>query len=320
MKGGHQNLTKMDLEQQIQDVKNQLNALNKVRSHVWQLKAKHKKLEKLKGSLQKKVEKEFEEYQDIKHRNEQAIRNLFLLPDEEKLEQEKQEYFEAVLEQRKVEKEVELIQFEIGVLAEKLNTSEDLQLKLIDLISVRAVKKIKESQTLRELQQKEDLQTSVIDFLHGIRSKGQDNLLRIDEMLTALHQIELYGLKEKKDKYTAKRIQTELDRIERHLARLQVDFTMLESECLAYHKLVKKEGQSIDQWEKHLAPIRKFTDQYFLKADPSQLQQSFLRSRKKLIQLKYHLDHLIKESSFLLEEHQQIKRQVERDKAAFLAK
>lgn len=308
----------MDLEQQIQDVKNQLNGLNKVRSHVWHLTAKRKKLEKLKTQLQEKVEKELEDYQDIKHRNEQAIRSLFLLPDEEKLEKEKQEYFEAVMEQRKVEKELELIQFEIEVLSEKLKKSESLQHKLMDLISVRAVKKIKESQTLKALQQKEDMQAAIIDFLIGIRSRAEDNLLRIDEMLTALRQIELYGLAERKDQYTTARIQTELERIEQHLARLQVDFTMLESECLAYNKLAKKEEQSINQWEKHLAPMRKFTDQYFLKADRVRLKQSFLQSRQKLIQLKFHLDHFIKESSFLLEEHRQIQRQVEKDKQAFL--
>ena len=70
----------MDLEQQIKLTKKQLNSLNRARSHVSQLTAKCKKLQ---VQLQQKVEKEFEEYEDIKHRNEQAIRNLFRLPDEE---------------------------------------------------------------------------------------------------------------------------------------------------------------------------------------------------------------------------------------------
>ena len=73
----------MDLEQQIKLTKKQLNGLNRVRSHVSQLTAKCKKLQKLQVQLPQKVEKEFEEYEDIKHRHEQAIRNLFLLPDEE---------------------------------------------------------------------------------------------------------------------------------------------------------------------------------------------------------------------------------------------
>ncbi|MBX2872342.1 MAG: hypothetical protein KTR30_09590 [Saprospiraceae bacterium] len=309
----------MDLEQEIDATKRQLNELNRVQSHVDSLDHKRKKLEKLQLKLQEKVEKEFEEYKDEKQRNEQAIRSLFLLPDDEKLEKEKQEYFEAVLDLRKVDKEIELIQFESNVLTEKLVQKEELMRKLMDLVKVRAAQKVKalrENQTYEALEQDEEMQKGIIYLLEGIRTKGQENMVRIDETLAALHQIELYGLTKKKDRYMPERILRELERIENHLAHIQVNFSKLEPECFAYNTFAKENKTSVPDWEKYLAPMRNFSEDFQLKADLQLLKKGFLQSRKWLIKLKLHLDKLTKESSFLIEEHQQVKKTIERDKAA----
>lgn len=311
----------MNLEQEINAVKQQLNDLNRVQSHIWSLDHKRKKLEKLQIELQKKVEKEFEEYKDEKKRNEQAIRSLFLLPDEEKLEKEKQEYFEAVLDLRKVDKEIELLQFESKVLTEKLSQQEDLQHKLMDLIKVKAAQKVqalRQDQNYKDLEQKEEIQQGIIYLLEGLRSKAEDNLIRVEEILAGLHQIELYGLGKKTDKYTLGRILRELERIEKHLAHLQVNFTKLESECQAYNTFAKANKTHIPDWEQHLAPMRQFSEDFHLKADLQLLKKGFLQSRKWLIQLKFPIDKLVKEASFLIEEHSQRKRKFERDKDKML--
>lgn len=312
----------MDLEQEIKNIKQQLNSLERIQTHVSTLNHKKKKLEKLQASLQLKVEKEFEEYQDIKLRNEQAIRNLFLLPDEEKLEKEKQEYFEAVLDLRKVDKEIELLQFESTVLSEKLGQKKELQNSLMDLIKIRAaqkVQKLRENETFKALEQKVEMQDAIIYLIDGIRSKAQDNQVRIGETLAGLHQIELYGgLGKKTSRSTMKRIQRELEKIENHLARLQVNFAMLESECIAYNKLVKEDRKKVPDWEKHLAPMRQFSEDFQLKADLKLLKKGFIQSKKWLIQLKFHLENLIKESAFLIEEHDLLKREAEREKADLL--
>jgi|GEM_PF-2517626 len=312
----------MDLDQEIKNIKQQLNSLERIQTHVSTLNHKKKKLEKLQAGLQLKVEKEFEEYQDIKQRNEQAIRNLFLLPDEEKLEKEKQEYFEAVLDLRKVDKEIELLQFESTILSEKLGQKKELQNSLMDLIKIRAAQKVQElrkNESFKALEQKVEMQDAIIYLIDGIRSKAQDNQVRIEETLTSLNQIELFGgLRKKTDRYTMKRIQRELEKIENHLARLQVNFAMLESECIAYNKLVKEDRKKIPDWEKHLAPMRQFSENFQLKADLKLLKKGFVQSKKWLIQLKFHVENLIKESSFLSEEHDQIKREAERDKTNLL--
>lgn len=311
----------MDLEQQINAVKQQLNDLNRVQSHIWSLDNKRKKLEKLQLKLQKKVEKEYEEYKDEKKRNEQAIRSLFLLPDEEKLEKEKQEYFEAVLDLRKVDKEIELLQFESKVLTEKLGQQEDLQHRLMDLIKVKAAQKVqalRQDQNYKDLEQKEEIQQGIIYLLEGLRSKAEDNLIRIEEILAGLHQIELYGLGKKTDRYTLGRILRELERIEKHLAHLQVNFTKLESECEAYNKFAKANRTNIPDWEQHLAPMRQFSEDFHLKADLQLLKKGFLQSKKWLIQLKFPIDKLVKEASFLIEEHSQRKRKFKRDKDKML--
>ncbi len=311
----------MDLEQKINAVKQQLNDLNRVQSHIWSLDNKRKKLEKLQLKLQKKVEKEYEEYKDEKKRNEQAIRSLFLLPDEEKLEKEKQEYFEAVIDLRKVDKEIELLQFESKVLTEKLGQQEELQHKLMDLIKVKAAQKVqalRQDQNYKDLEQKEEIQQGIIYLLEGLRSKAEDNLIRIEEILAGLHQIELYGLGKKTDKYTLGRILRELERIEKHLAHLQVNFTKLESECEAYNKFAKANKTNVPDWEQHLAPMRQFSEDFHLKADLQLLKKGFLQSKKWLIQLKFPIDKLVKEASFLIEEHSQRKRKFKRDKDKLL--
>lgn len=312
----------MDLEQEIKNVKQQLNSLERIQTHVYTLNQKRKKLEKLQANLQLKVEKEFEEYQDIKQRNEQAIRNLFLLPDEEKLEKEKQEYFEAVLDLRKVDKEIELVQFESNILSEKLRQKNELQNSLMDLIKMRAaqkVQKLRENVSFKALEQKIEMQDAIIYLIDGIKSKAQDNKVRIDETLASLHQIELYGgLRKKVTKSTTRRILSELGKIENHLARLQVNFAMLESECIAYNKLVKEDRKKVPDWEKHLAPMRQFSENFHLKADLKLLKKGFIQSKKWLIQLKFHVENLIKESAFLIEEHDQLKRQAESAKADLL--
>ena len=311
----------MDLEQKIDAVKQQLNDLNRVQSHIWSLNNKQKKLEKLQLKLQKKVEKEYEEYKDEKKRNEQAIRSLFLLPDEEKLEKEKQEYFEAVLDLRKVDKEISLLQFESKVLTEKLGQQEELQHKLMDLIKVKAAQKVqalRQNQNYKMLEQNEEIQKGIIYLLEGIQSKAQDNLIRIEEILAGLHQIELYGLGKKIDKYTVSRILRELERIENQLAHLQVNFARLKSECQAYNKFAKANKAHIPDWEQHLAPMRQFSEDFHLKADLQLLKEGFIQSKRWLIQLKFPVDKLVKEASFLIEEHRQRKRKIKRDMAKLL--
>ncbi len=311
----------MDLEQEINAVKQQLNDLSRVQSHVFSIDHRRKKLEKLQLKLQAKIEKEYEEYKDEKQRSEQAIRNLFLFPDEEKLEKEKQEYFEAVLDLRKVDKEIELLQFESKVLSEKLSQQEELQLRLMDLIKVRAAQKVKalrQDQTYKNLEQDESVQQGIIYLLDGLRSKAKDNLIRIEEILTGLQQIEWYGLNRKKDQYNIARILGELERIEKHLAHLQVNFTRLESECQAYNKFAKEHKTNIPDWEQHLAPMRQFSEDFHLKADLQLLKKGFIQSKRWLIKLKFPIDELVKEVAFLIEEHRQVKQKIKRDRDAML--
>ena len=82
----------MDIDQEIAALKVQFNTLERLQLHLKGLEEKRHALVKDQARLELKIEKEYDDYQRVKDQNEKAIRNLFLLPDEEKLEKEKEEF------------------------------------------------------------------------------------------------------------------------------------------------------------------------------------------------------------------------------------
>lgn len=298
----------MDQDQQINSLKSQLNTLARVHSHLEQLKQTKDKLELLRRQLAQKVEKEFTDYEQIRVQNEKALRNLFLLPDEDLLEKEKQEYFEAVMAFRKVEKEMSLIDFEVRVLQEKLQEENTLKSTLKDLLQAKGSQVASPTPDLKDLQSRLDRQEAIIAALEAVNQKGQDGLVRLEEIHEALHQIELTKKTVKERAYQEKQINRELTIINQHLAQLQIDFTMMEAEWLAYHKLADSPEANLPYWEQKLGPLRQFSGNFIAKLTGELLQQKlYYRSKKEVIQLKYQLEMLLKEHRFLIEEQQAVR-------------
>lgn len=77
--------------------------------------------------LDRKVDREYREYQDLENASMRKLFNKILGKGEDQLEKEKQDYLEAVLRYNQKRKELELIEFEEKVLLEKL--TQDKQIK-----------------------------------------------------------------------------------------------------------------------------------------------------------------------------------------------
>lgn len=309
----------MDIDQQIATLKVQFNTLERLQVHLESLEAKRHALLKTKARLDLKVEKEYDDYQRVKDQNEKAIRNLFLLPDEEKLEKEKEEYFEVVLAIRKVEKELSLIDFEIKILKNKATKIEDLRRKLTDLQKVKTQQLIRDNTEIQVLQQQHDKQGAIIEGIESINEQGNDCLVRLNEIKDSLLQIEIEKRSKTSRKVIEKRVLRQLNVIYNHLAKLQIGFTKMEAQSTANSKWIETNNQQLPDWEKKLAPLRQFADDFFIQLiKQNHLNREFVKSKNQVIQLKFQLDEIIKGNRYLIEEHKQTRDRIARDLAVQL--
>lgn len=309
----------MDIDQEIAALKVQFNTLERLQLHLKSLEEKRHALVKSQAKLELKVEKEYEDYQRVKNQNEQALRNLFLQPNEERLEKEKEEYFEVVLAVRKVEQELGLIDFEIKILKDKAAKIEVLRSKLDDLQKVKTQQLIKDSTEIQVLQQLYDRQSTIIEGIESINEQGSECLVRIKEIEVSLWQIHVTKHSSKSLKVTNKRILDSLNKIHNHLAKVQIGFTKMEALFIAYSKGVTSGKLQLPDWEKRLTPLQEFTDNFFIQlVKTSDLDRNFIHSKDQVTQLKYQLEEIIKENRYQMEEHKQTRDRIARDLAAQL--
>ena len=77
--------------------------------------------------LDKKVDKEYREYQELENASMRKLFNKILGKGEDQLEKEKQDYLEAVLRYNQKSKELELLEFEEKILKEKLAQADQIK-------------------------------------------------------------------------------------------------------------------------------------------------------------------------------------------------
>lgn len=309
----------MDIDQQIAALKVQFNTLERLQFHLKSLEEKRHALVKNQARLELKVEKEYEDYQRVKDQNEQALRNLFLLPDEERLEKEKQEYFEVVLAVRKIEQELGLIDFEIKILKDKAAKIEALRSKLLDLQQVKTQQLIRNNTDIQALQRQHDRQGTIIEGIESINEQGADCLVRIKEIEVSLWQIHVTKHSSKSLKVTDKRILSSLNNVHSNLAKLQIGFTKMEALFVVYSKGVSVGSPQLPDWEQKLTPLQEFTDNFFIQlVKKNDLDRNFIHSKDQVTQLKYQLEEIINENRYLIEEHKQTRDRIARDLATQL--
>lgn len=309
----------MDIDQEIAALKVQFNTLERLQLHLKTLEEKRHVLVKSQAKLELKVEKEYEDYQRVKDQNEQALRNLFLLPDEERLEKEKQEYFEVVLAVRKIEQELSLIDFEIKILKDKAAKMEALRSKLYDLQQVKAQQLIRNNTDIQILQQQHDRQGTIIEGIESINEQGSECLVRIKEIEVSLWQIHVTKHSSKSLKVTNKRILNSLNNVHSNLAKLQIGFTKMEALLVAYSKGVSVGNPQLPDWEQKLASLKAFTDNFFIQmVKKNDLDRDFIHSKDQVTKLKYQLEEIIKENRYLIEEHKQTRDRIAQNLAVLL--
>lgn len=306
----------MDIDQEIATLKVQFNTLERLQLYLKTLEEKRHALVKSQASLELKVEKEYQDYQRVKNQNEQALRNLFMLPDEERLEKEKQEYFEVVLAVRKIEQELSLIDFEIKILKDKAAKIEALRSKLLDLQQVKTQQLIRDNADIQALQQQHDRQGAIIEGIESINEQGGDCLVRIKEIEVSLWQIHVTKHSSKSLKVTDKRILGSLNNIHGNLAKLQIGFTKMEALLVAYSERVSVGNPQLPDWKQKLASLKEFTDNFFIQmVKKNDLDRDFIHSKDQFTKLKYQLEEIIKENRYLIEEHKQTRDRTARDLA-----
>lgn len=310
----------MDIDQEIAALKIQFNTVERLRLHLKGLEEKRHALVKDQARLELKIEKEYDDYQRVKDQNEQALRNLFLLPDEEKLEKEKQEYFEVVLEVRKIEQELNLIDFEIKILKNKATKIEDLRGKLTDLQKVKTQQLIRDSTEIQVLQQQHDKQGAIIEGIESMNEQGNDCVVRLKEIEDSLYLIKIKEKgREDVHYFTENSRLRGLNLVHNHLAKLQIGFTKMEAQSIALIKWIATDKQQLPDWEKKLAPLREFANDFFLQLiKKNHLNSDFSKSQNQVMHLKFQLEEIIKENRYLIEDHKQIRDRIARDLAVQL--
>jgi hypothetical protein len=173
----------LDLQLEVANLKRAAGRLKKLEKEYEVQKAELPKLEK-------KVDKE---YQDILNLKKKGFIDLFLDQQEEKearMEKEKEEYYEALVQVKNAKKALELMEFEIEILREKASKLSEKGLLLQKL-------KFKQKHTIELSVKKESDKAIVIKnrlkvTFHKLIRSGQNMQVHLEEILSGLVKIETW--------------------------------------------------------------------------------------------------------------------------------
>ena len=187
-----------DIQEQIQDTIEEYESLKIISAHIseidTQLKETYNKIKIMDGQLDKELE-------DIEKLESLSVKSLFyktLGSKEEQLEKERQEYLELSLKHNEYKKEIELMEYERGLLTTKLNDIPAVEKKLEQLKGMRQ-KEILEStnSSLRneflELLHKVDVNIALSKELEEAVLEGEKSLKILSNIIAFLQKAEDWG-------------------------------------------------------------------------------------------------------------------------------
>lgn len=155
------------------------------------------------AKLDKIVDKEYKEYQDLENANLRKLFNHILGKGDERLEKEKQDYLEAVLNYNQQKKEIELMQFEQKILLDKvaneknINATFDRELKNYsqELIQLNS----KTGQQILEIEKSIQKKLGDLNEIDEAFSSGAAVLRQLSKILQLLNKAGWWGAPEWKN-------------------------------------------------------------------------------------------------------------------------
>lgn len=177
-------LQRLDTQRQINE------RLKSVRNNLADLYQRQKKLDK-------SVRKEKREYESLENRSLNSLFTKVLGNHEEKLEKERQEYLDAVLKFNEAVEEIELLEYEEGILKTKHATTADTEKELKNLLAAKEKSLLASAHPLREelighLKRAEGLER-YRNELHKTLAIGQELKTHLERILHNLRKARDWG-------------------------------------------------------------------------------------------------------------------------------
>ncbi len=122
------------IQKELESNINRLQDRKKVNARLKEINENLKELTKRQKKLDKEVKKEQKEYERLEKASLSKLFHKVLGNEEEKLEQERQEYLDAVLKYNECVKDIELVEYELGILERKRTETEGIEEKIEDLL------------------------------------------------------------------------------------------------------------------------------------------------------------------------------------------
>lgn len=182
---------------EIQSVIKKINSLKKAEVHFKQLTENLAQDRQYLSELTLAMDKELK---DIENLENMSVRGLFIKVlgnRETELERERQEYLAVALKVKELKKNIELHEFEIGILKSKVEELESLNAKLTHLKEQREDEILRlnlpQKVALQSIMLEEDLNSKMIGEIEEAQEVGRSALVHLENVLKHIKQAEKWG-------------------------------------------------------------------------------------------------------------------------------
>lgn len=239
-----------DISTRIQELQVQLETIDRSERYRKELKKRLEEASKKRGEQARIVDKE---RRDVDELESWSLKEIFVkvTNKEEKLEKEKEEYLQAAIALNEADKEIEMIQFELGILDEKITSKASLHATLKELHQQRQEEILRNDPNhplkpvLHEIAR---LQQIDREFEEALERGGNTRLLLI-EVGRHIHSAKSWTNKVLHDRpYRSRKIAEEVDGARLRLPKLRMEFTKFESELKEIFQFPEFERWKQDQW------------------------------------------------------------------------
>lgn len=236
---------------QIQELKLQLENIQRAVRYQKELErklsAERAKLDRLAAEMDK-------EQQDVTDLEKWSIRDLFVkvLDREERLEQEKEEYLQAALAYQEGKKEVDLLEFELGVLAEKIALLPGVESELEQLYLAREEELLHqdEDHPLKAIRQQLARWQQIDRELEEAILRGNNASVMLTEIAQHLNRAKSW-ISNNPQNYSHHThiISQEIDLARLRLPKLRLEYSKFEQELKEVLSFSELDGRPHNEWD-----------------------------------------------------------------------
>jgi hypothetical protein len=239
-----------DISARIQELHLQLETIERSQRYRDELKRKVQAAQQAREQLVRAVDKE---RQDVVELESWSLKELFvkMTDREEKLEKEKEEYLQAAIALKEADKEVEMIEFEIGVLEEKIGRQAVLKAELQSLYDQREADLIRDNpgHPLKPILLKLARLRQIERELEEALERGGEVRLILIEVGRHIHAGKNWSHNVMRDRlYRRRMIAEEVDGARLRLPKLRMEFVKFESEVKELFQFPEFEQWKHDHW------------------------------------------------------------------------